>query len=967
MPGFPWSQDPLPDPLQAEVDTLWQRWPEGEAPPELSPRAAEVVARVWGCSPFVAGFCLQRRQAWREAMEQGAWEKPLADAAAEMGKDLAARLASAEDETAWMRELRLFRHAQMARIAWRDLAGWATLQEVFRDLTALAGVCVTAAQRRAEQELAARFGTPRDESGAAMEWVILGMGKLGGGELNFSSDIDLIFTYPAGGETQGGRKSLDNQEYFTRLGQKVVTYLNQRTAEGFVFRVDMRLRPFGDSGPLALSFDAFEAYCQAHAREWERYALLKARPLTGSVELHRQLDDFLKPFIFRKYFDFGAFAALRDLKSQINQEVRRKSRAHDIKLGPGGIREIEFIAQLFQLIRGGREKNLQVRHLPDALVQLEQTGHLSMEQASVLRVAYAFLRRAENRLQAMEDQQTQCLPEDDLNRLRLAVAMEFDDWDTFTAELQYHRNAVQQEFSTVFSGHPEDAEAAESTARQAAPALVQAWQAVATAPENALETLTRLGFAEPEPALKRLTRLRKLQATGRLSRAGQERLDHVVPLMLDAIVRHGQCDLALARLLPLIEAIVRRSVYLALLIEHPQALDKVIQLCAASDWVAAQITRYPLLLDELLDSRKLYDILEPEALDNALHAQLAQVPLEDLEEQMDRLRTFKRAHVLRTAASELAGQITVEVASDYLTAVADCLLRQALSIAWRQLTERHGRPMCVEDGIPRPARFCIIGYGKAGGIEMSYASDLDIVFLHDSRGEGQQTDGEKPLDNNVFFARLVTRIIHLLATQTGAGMLYEVDPRLRPGGNSGLLVAAVEAFEKYQYEEAWTWEHQALVRARAITGDPEPMRAFERIRREVVGMPRDAEKLRQDIVEMRQKMRDSLDKTNAEQFDLKQGPGGITDIEFLVQYALLRWAGEHPDLLDTTGLLPMLQRLTDHGLYPAEDCAALATAYRTLRAETHRLALQSQSALAAPDAWQDLRDGARAVWRRVLE
>lgn len=960
----------IPDVLQEELHAAWQQC--GAALDALPTQMVQALPRVWAASPFTRGYCV--KNAAEFAQVAASWLQPCG--AGEMAAALRAWVVEDLAEAEVMRRLRRFRQREMARIAWRDLAGWAELAETLADLSALADVCVQTAHDWAYAGLAQRLGTPCDNQGEAQTLVIVGMGKLGGAELNFSSDIDLIFTYPEPGMTAGTGKRLDNQEFFVKLGQKIISLLNQPTADGWVFRVDMRLRPFGESGPLALTFATLENYCQTHAREWERYALLKARALTGSAAARARLHNLLYPFVFRKYFDFGAFAALRDLKAQISREVHRKNREHDIKLGPGGIREIEFIVQVFQLIRGGREKNLQQRHLLAALAELRKSGHLGADRADALHAAYTFLRRAENRLQAMDDQQTQCLPDDARARLRLALAMGYGDWNTFNAALAQHRLHVQQLFNEVFAS-AEDHEDAPS-GRTAAEPFTQLWLADWQDETVATRKLTEWGFARPVAALETVRRLHHIQAAGRLSRLAQERLDAAVPLILQAVcaytpmpdpalpVAADRRDVSWERMFRLVEAVLKRSVYLSLIIEHPHALAQVVQLCAESEWIAQQLTRYPILLDELLDTRKLYDALRPEELDNAIQAQLAHVALEDLEEQMDLLRNFKRAHVLRTAAGELAGRLTLEVASDYLTALAECMVRQVAAIAWRQLELRHGRPMCVENGVVRPAHFCILAYGKAGGHEMSYNSDLDIVFLHDSTGEQQYTDGENSLDNNVFFARLVNRAIHLLTTRTPAGILYETDARLRPGGNSGLLAASLHSFASYQRQDAWTWEHQALARARAVAGDAILAQAFTAIRSEILRRPRDVAQLRRDVVEMRQKMRTALDKSDAEFFDIKQGEGGLVDIEFLAQYAMLRWAGAYPDLLEVTSTLRMLAGIAAHGLFAAEDCATLRATYRTLRMESHRLALQSQPARLAADGLRTQRQAVCAIWQKLL-
>ncbi len=951
------STDSIPLLLQEELQAHWHHFQQRAADevPLLHKHTKvwQSLPRVWACSPFIGKQCTQHPELLISLLESGDLLREYTDE--NDFKQLLSRIPHEVTEDELMRELRLFRQREMVRIAWRDLAGWSTLSESLRDLSQLADAAIQEAVERQRDALSARFGLPYNADGEEQPLLVLGMGKLGGRELNFSSDIDLIFVYPDNGNTQGGRKSVDNQEYFMRLGQKVIHLLNSITGEGFVFRVDMRLRPFGDSGPLAIQFDALEDYYQAHAREWERYACIKARVITGTETKQQELNELLRPFVFRRYLDFSAFASLRDLKAQIDQEILRKGNEHNIKLGQGGIREIEFICQAIQLLRGGRQPALQTKHLLDTLQRISDYDLLPEQAVNELREAYCFLRDTEHRIQSIDDRQTQLLPDDDINRTRLFYAMGFDSWAAFTTQLDAHRAVVQQHFSAVVAGDNKDTRAAKEALSNDDDELLvhlqQLWMEVLhddeRDDEQALNILRTVGFDEENKIWQDLCHLHASSALRQRSRQAQERLDALMPRLLLAAKQVPEHQaLALHRSLQLIESVAKRSVYLSLLMEHPQALDELLSICANSAWIAEQIIRYPLLLDELLDQRRLYDMLDAQAIDSAVRAQLAHVPEDDLEMQMDTLRHFKRAQVLHVAIGELRGKLCVEVSSDYLTAIADSLLRQAMSVVTYSLQEKYGAPFCRE--VPddadsqRQAGFCVVGYGKAGGIEMSHTSDLDLVFLHNSRGAAQITEGPKQIDNNVFFSRMVSRITHVLSTATAAGVLYEVDPRLRPGGMSGLLVSSLEAFKDYQLTEAWTWEHQALVRARAIAGDPTCMAAFEQIRREILSQVREIEPLRAEVIKMRQKMRDNLDKSNAEQFDLKQGQGGIADIEFIVQFGVLRWAHSHPSLLETTGMLPMLKRFADNQLFPHEACEQLGAAYRVYRTEVHRLALQNK-------------------------
>jgi len=950
----------LPSVLQPSTKNFWEDYQKVVSEEHLTLLAekttiATTLPRVWACSPFVAKQCLHMPDLLHELIKNSderlvrLTEQPLT-------------IPAPLETDQLMVQLRRYRQQEMVRIAWRDLANWASVAETLAALSQLADTLIETALQALYQQLTRQLGTPCDVQGEPQQLVVLALGKLGGQELNFSSDVDLIFAYPNDGETVGSGRSRSNQEFFLRLGQQLIHTLNHITAEGFVFRVDMRLRPFGDSGPLVLHFAAMEDYYQAHARDWERYALVKARVVAGDKAAGQALLQHLRPFIYRRYLDFNALEALRSMKALIDQETSRKGLNDNIKLGAGGIREIEFICQVFQLIRGGRQPALQQRHLLTALEKLQHYHILSAETGQQLQAAYRFLRLTENHLQAIDDRQTQNLPEDLLNQTRLAYSLGFSDWNNFLAQLIYHQQTVHREFQQVIE--PDNQEVSQPTS------WISHWQTLWLSElgndERAETLLSVAGFQHPQTVLTQLRQLMESRSVRNLTPRGRERLDKLIPLLLATVSVCQYPDKAVQRTLELIEAIAQRSVYLALLNERPQILKQLVHLCAHSAWIAEQITRYPLLLDELLDNRRLYDPLQPEELDNALQAQLAHLPADDLEIQMDSLCQFKRAQVLHVAAAEICGYLSVEVASDYLAAIADTIVRRALSLAYDYLVAKHGVPWCEDDGQWRAAGFCIIGYGKAGGIELSYGSDLDIVFLHNSRGQNQVTQGDKPIDNQVFFMRLAQRIIHILTTNTPAGVLYDVDPRLRPGGASGLLVSSLDAFETYQHQNAWTWEHQALIRARALAGEAQCQNCFEQIRRSILSLAREPSELKQAVGDMRAKMRANLDKTTSEIFDLKQGHGGLTDIEFMVQYSVLRWAQNYPQLLETTGMLPLLRLFSEHQLMPLEACEQLSIAYRLYRAAIHRLALQNQAAQVDIHHYLEQREQVGYWWQSIM-
>lgn len=934
---------------------------------ELPDWLVQPLQRTLIGSDFVAEQ-LQRHPEWlAELIASGGLQQAYGET--EYACRLQERLAEARDEKELQRRLRLFRQREMIRLIWRDLNRLSDMRGTTRELSWLADACIDAALEWLYREACQRWGTPLSRPDAdgrrqPQRMVVLGMGKLGAHELNLSSDIDLIFTFPANGETDGERKTLDNQEFFIRLGRKLIQALDNLTVDGFVFRVDMRLRPFGSAGPLACSFGAMENYYQDQGRDWERYAMIKARVVAGDREAGERLIQLLRPFVYRRYIDFSAFESLRDMKRMINREVRRKGLAQNVKLGAGGIREVEFIAQAFQLIRGGRDPELQQRELLNILPQLPDKVGMPAAAVAELTEAYTFLRNVEHGIQAIADKQTQELPEDEVGRERLAFAQGFASWGELERELQHHREMVSRHFAEVIAPAEEGDERQEDLRGD----WLALWQG-AMETESALEFLSEQGFQAPEQALKALQELKGLRTVQMLQKVALERLEAVLPGLLENV---GQCDnpeATLERVLVLIQAVLRRSAYLVLLHENPAALKQLVRLCSASSWFADQLSKQPVLLDELIDPRTLYAPPDQEALRTELRQQLLRIPEDDIEQLMESLRYFKHAHMLRVAASDITGVLPLMRVSDYLTWLAETVLEAVLEIAWRNLTEKHGVPQ-KSPGVPCDPDFIIIGYGKAGGIELSYGSDLDLVFLHDADAS-LETDGDRPIANSVFFNRLGQRIIHILNTFTPSGILYEVDMRLRPSGNSGLLVSSLKAFREYQRKEAWTWEHQALVRARVLAGSPALAERFREVRREILGQPRDEAKLKAEVVEMREKMRGHLgSKATADEsqrvFDLKQDRGGIVDIEFMVQYLVLRYSSEMPALMRWTDNIRILASIEAEGLLPSNEVELLREAYKAYRAAGHRKTLQNLSGVLGDQEMAACRAQVAELWQQLL-
>ncbi|MDD2053338.1 bifunctional [glutamate--ammonia ligase]-adenylyl-L-tyrosine phosphorylase/[glutamate--ammonia-ligase] adenylyltransferase [Pseudomonas putida] len=928
-------------------------------------------ARVSAASDFFIEQVLRDPLMFLELVQFGDLDRAFAPG--EMCGQIASAVQQAESDDELGRLLRRQRSRQQVRIIWRDLTRQADLQQTCRDLSDMADASIDQAYQWLYQRHCQQFGTPMGwRSGEPQQMVVLGMGKLGAVELNLSSDIDLIFAYPEGGETVGVKRALDNQEFFIRLGQRLIKALDPITVDGFVFRVDMRLRPYGSSGALVLSFNALEQYYQDQGRDWERYAMIKARVVAGDQVAGAQLLDLLRPFVYRRYLDFSAIEALRTMKQLIQQEVRRKGMADNIKLGAGGIREVEFIAQAFQLIHGGRDLSLQQRPLLKVLSTLEGQGYLPPAVITELREGYEFLRYTEHAIQAIADRQTQMLPEGAVDQARIAFMLGYTDWSAFHEQLMYWRGRVDWHFRQVIADPDEDE--SESGEVIVGGEWLPLWEE-AQDEEAACRQLQEAGFNDAAKALKQLAGLRSSPQLRAMQRLGRERLDAFIPRLLAQAVEHANPDLVLERVLPLVEAVARRSAYLVLLTENPGALRQLLTLCAASPWIAEQITRFPMLLDELLNEGRLFKPpLAPE-LAAELRERLTRIPEDDLEQQMEALRHFKLAHRLRVAASEIAGSLPLMKVSDYLTWLAEAILEQVLALAWRQTVARHGTPQRSDGSLCDPG-FIIVGYGKVGGIELGHGSDLDLVFIHDG-DPNAETDGAKPIDSAQFFTRLGQRIIHLLTTQTNSGQLYEVDMRLRPSGASGLLVSSLGAFERYQLNEAWTWEHQALVRARVLVGCKDVGAAFEQVRATVLGRPRDLPTLRQEVSEMRAKMRDNLGTKStaagtaanafeaAAPFDLKQDAGGIVDIEFMVQYAALAWGAEHPALLRYTDNIRILEGLEEAGLIPATDASLLREAYKAYRSAAHRQALQKDPGVIGGDQFVAERRAVVRIWNAL--
>jgi [glutamine synthetase] adenylyltransferase / [glutamine synthetase]-adenylyl-L-tyrosine phosphorylase len=925
----------------------------------LSPVERLELPRVWTASDFVADAWL--RDPGLASWLAGPGRLRVAADRDWLASELAGALPREVDDDAFMAGLRRFRRRHLARIAWRDLAGIADIEIVLQELSMLADTCIVAAGGRAERELMARHGAPRRADGTPLPLLVLGMGKLGGAELNFSSDVDLVFLFPEHGETDG-RRPLTFEEYYNRLGRRIAQILGTVNHEGFVYRVDLRLRPFGDSGPLVVSFGAFEDYLQQHGRDWERYAYVKARPIAGGERFGELYRDVLRPFVYRRYLDFGVFESLRGMKDLIAREVERRELRDNIKLGPGGIREIEFIVQAFQIIRGGSDARLQTRGLLGALSLLAGQKLLPATAVMELAAAYRFLRKVENRLQEWNDEQTHELPADEAGRARLAFAMGSTGWEEFAASLHAHRDRVSAHFQRLVFG-PAQAAAGDAASRE----LERILEPDIDDGQRA-RLLRDARVVAVDPVLASLAQLRESSYLRRLDATGRRRLTTLLPQLLRQIAGRKSEAAALNRVLHVLERIGGRTVYLALLNENALALGRLVDLCAQSGFLADQIAAFPLLLDELLDERLIEAIPSRAEFAAELKSRMAGAGAEDPEHQVELLRQFQRAAVFRVAVADLSGRLPIMKVSDRLTDIAELIVQQALDLAWEQIAPRLGHPERISAAGDRiPAGLIVVAYGKFGGYELGYGSDLDLVFLHDSAGDVERTTGPAVVENSVFFLRLVQRLVHLLTVHSAAGRLYEVDTRLRPSGKGGLLAQSITGFEQYQRSDAWTWEHQALLRARAVAGPPALRERFEALRVDLLRYAVRRDTLREDVRSMRERMRAELSRTAEGAFDLKQDRGGIADIEFLAQYWALKWSERHAELVVFPDVIRQLESLASIDLVPQATVDVLTGAYRAYRQRIHHLSLEGGGSVVRGPEFAAERDAVAAIWRTTVD
>lgn len=835
-----------------------------------------------------------------------------------------------ENEEELAKQLRILRRHVLAQIMTRDMARLSDLAEVTRTITEFADFAVNTALSFSYQYYTDMYGTPIGHYTQQPQFLsVVAMGKAGGFELNVSSDIDLIFIYPEKGSTNGKRERT-NQEFFTKVGQKVIALLDEITADGQVFRVDMRLRPDGDSGALVCSETALEQYLVTQGREWERYAWCKGRVVTPYPN---DIQAIVRPFVFRKYLDYNAYQAMRDLHRQIRQEVQKRGMTENVKLGAGGIREVEFIAQIFQMIRGGQNRTLQLKGTQETLHKLAELTILPYEVVDKLLSAYVFLRDVEHRLQYWDDQQTQMLPENESQQNLLAQSMGFADWQAFSGCLNEHRTFVNQVFNDVLGAESANDESHE---------LADIWHNLPDDSNMVMQKLADLGFQAAHELTEKLIQLKQSNKYRQLSTQAQYRLDNLIPRVVEVAAAGENIDATLLRLLGFLESVSRRSSYLAFLQQHSAPLKKVADLMSQSAWLAEYLRLHPILLDELL-AVQLMQPIDWEQVSRELSGSLNACG-DDTEEKMDVLRHFQHAQIFHLTVQDLAGMWTVEALSDELSHLADAVLMHTLQHAWQNVPKRH---------LDSP-KFAIIAYGKLGGKELGYASDLDLVYLYDD-------DFSESVD---IYSKLSRRLTTWLSGSTGAGMLYDVDLRLRPNGDAGFLAHSVAAFEKYQHEQAWTWEHQALTRARFICGDTQIGAKFENIRHEILTQNRDKSKLKQEIIGMREKMFATHPPVDD---NVKYARGGVVDVEFIVQYLVLSQSQYEPKLLENYGNIALLKIAAECGLIDknlAENCA---TAYRHYRQIQHNKNLRDWKRAEVNEELLQYYDYVRKLWEQVFD
>lgn len=944
MPDFPYAifpdpehQPELPPELLSDGQNFYERLKNRAKPEDMEVFDSRPdLMYILSMSDFVAKTLIQYPAECAMVLRQGALDDPAY--CLDFTQEINERICVGINDIELKKRLRILRRTRMMPLAWRDLTGRADIEEVFVSLSNLAESIVMRTVDIVRQSMLSGFGNALCTDGKPMPLLILGMGKLGGGELNFSSDIDLMCCYPYDGQTVGGSRSISHQEYFTKVVQRVTNLLSEQTADSFCYRIDLRLRPFGDAGPLVSSFDALSVYYERQGRTWERYALVKAK-LLGSYRDWQPYGDemieLLRPFVYRRYLDYGAIESLRKLKHTIEAEVRRRNLGDNFKLGSGGIREIEFVAQVFELMRGGRSPELVERSLRKTLRNISKLQLLPDEVCVNLDHCYVYLRRLENITQELADKQTQSLPNTPKDKLRVMLSMNKQSFDELLEELGRVREEVHKEFVSVMRDESDEQNSEQHCSAE------ELWESTLSADELQHVLLPLMKDPQDEKgALSLAQSIIQLHHT--LSRMpvgpiGRDTLMRLMPKLIHEVAKYSNASSLFNKVALLLERIALRTTYLQLLVENKNTRSKLLSLLNDNDFAGALISAHPILMDELIAPRYFKTPPKPEEYLAWLNERLLRIDPDDLEEQMEELRLFKKIMILRISMSDQSQSLPLMKISDSLTWLAEALLRELAVLAWRYSVQKFGEPPNRDASDPG---YAIIAYGKLGGIELGYKSDLDMVFIREDSEE--MTTGENSVPVSMFYQRFVQRFMHLCTTRMSGGVLYDLDMRLRPDGDSGLLMTNLEAYEAYQKKRAWTWEHQALVRARPVAGSPKVMQEFNRIRDEVLRAPEDEDKLIDDVYAMRMKMRNFLDRSSDKLFDLKQGRGGMVDIEFIAQYLLLREAPHHPDMILWSDNMRIFDECERIGCLSREQKDSLQNAYLAIRECYHRVSLANQ-------------------------
>lgn len=923
--------DLLPVTISNQSKAQWERLCASTALSSQVLESEQALLSLWEQSPFCARMCM-RHPNWLNDLV-AMTDSSSVDFYAAYEKQLQEVLAEIREEESFKNKLREFRNKQMLLICWRDLILQAEVPQILIAVSALADVCTRMTLDWLQQASVEKFGQPLMKNKQRANLAMVALGKLGGRELNFSSDIDVMFFYTDSGQTDGAH-SISNQEFFTAIAQKFIRIFSDITAEGFVFRVDCRLRPFGDSGPLVVTCNHIEDYYLTHGREWERYALIKARVVYGSVEDISHFNQIATAFVYRRYLDYGVVNTLRSMHSMIAQQVKSRGYENHVKLGVGGIREIEFIVQFFQLIRGGSNIDLQTNGLFDALQEIERAQFLEKFEVSDLTAAYLFLRRTENHIQMYDDQQTHELPTKDQAMQVLAQSMGYAEVSLFMSALHDHMLKVAALFASISNNGDQPKEENK---------YYQSWQLISNSNEgDSLQLPAPEKFNDWQQVCSKLQKLVHSSTYRSQDDVSRDRLTVFMPILLEQLEKADSPALVLERLNMLLTKMLRRSAYLIFLTENKSALEQLLAVVSVSPWIANHLTSYPVLLDELNVTIGDKAELDREQLHLGFNDQILQSPLQDYEYILERVRIFKHSHELHVACADIQGQLPIKRVSDQLSWLAEAVIHGCLDYLQYQTEQQ-------------PGQLAVIAFGKLGGIELSYGSDLDLVYIG------------KNGSNTVQISRLAQKLTQMLSLQTVSGRLYEIDSRLRPDGNAGPIVPSFDYVQKYYESRAWMWELQALVRARCIAGPEEICKQFEEMRRSLLSQARDKQLVAHEVSAMRSKMLSVKKSKTTQLFDLKNDEGGITDIEFMIQYAVLVHAHEEIALCDYSDNVRQLEGLAEHGYLSAAAASELDEIYCRYREQTHRLALQANSAHVAQEKYMKERIIVRNYWRELIE